>query len=365
MRLMVSAGATGGGINPALAVLQAFENKPEEVLWVGSIGGIENDLVSRAGVPFTAIPAAGLHGVGLKIFKNLWQLVRGYFAARKLIRDFKPDVLFFTGGYVAVPIGFAGRKVPMLLCVPDIEPALALQTLTRFADMVAVSTHDSIAYFSEDKQVRVVGYPTRPELRVWDREEAFSQFELSPEKPTLMVTGGSLGALSINRAIISILPELLKEMQIIHLTGNRTWHEVEAAMTELPDALSKNYRAYPFLYEAMGAAFSAADLVVSRAGASVIGELPHFGVPAILVPYPYAWRYQKTNADYLARHGAARIVRDEDLGTELLPLIRDLMLDQTKRSEMQAAVQMLATPRAAADIADLLVELASTQGGAL
>lgn len=361
----MSAGATGGGINPALAVLQAFEDSPEEVLWVGSIGGIENDLVSRAGVPFSAIPAAGVHGVGLKIFKNAWQLVRGYFAARKLIREFKPDVLFFTGGYVAIPIGLAGRKVPMLLCVPDIEPALALQTLTRFADVIAVSTEDSRRYFSKEKQVEVVGYPTRPELKIWDREEAFAQFELSPEKPTLMVTGGSLGALSINRAVISILPELLPEMQIIHLTGNRTWHEVEAAMAELPDALSKNYRAYPFLYEAMGAAFSAADLVVSRAGASVIGELPHFGVPAILVPYPYAWRYQNTNADYLVRNGAARIVNDEKLGTELLLLIKELMLDQTKRREMQVAMQNLATPRAAADISDLLVQLASSQGGAL
>jgi UDP-N-acetylglucosamine--N-acetylmuramyl-(pentapeptide) pyrophosphoryl-undecaprenol N-acetylglucosamine transferase len=365
MRLMVSAGATGGGIYPALAVLQALGNRPEEVLWVGSIGGIENDLVGRAGVPFKAIPAGGLHGVGLKVFKNLWQLIRGYFAARKLIREFKPDVLFFTGGYVAIPIGLAGHKVPILLCVPDIEPALALKTLSRFADRIAVPTEDSLAYFPEGKQVSVVGYPTRPELKVWDREEAFAQFELSPDKPTLLVTGGSLGALSINRALLAILPELLPEIQIIHLTGNRTWPEVETAMAELPDELSKNYRAYPFLYEAMGAAFTAADMVVSRAGASVIGELPHFNVPAILVPYPYAWRYQKINADYLARHGAAKIVRDEDLETDLLPQIKELIWDDSKRSDMQAAMRALATPRAAAEIADLLVELASPQGGAL
>ena len=190
MRLIVSAGATGGGINPALAVLQALGDKPEEVLWVGSIGGIENDLVSRAGVPFTAIPAAGLHGVGLKT-SSFWQLVRGYFAARKLLRDFNPDVLFFTGGFVAIPIGLAGLRVPTMLCVPDIEPALALKTLTRFADQIAVPTPDSLAYFPKRQSVKVVGYPTRPELTIWDRSEAFAQFELSPEKPTLLVTGGS------------------------------------------------------------------------------------------------------------------------------------------------------------------------------
>jgi UDP-N-acetylglucosamine--N-acetylmuramyl-(pentapeptide) pyrophosphoryl-undecaprenol N-acetylglucosamine transferase len=115
----------------------------------------------------------------------------------------------------------------------------------------------------------------------------------------------------------------------------------------------------------MGAAFTAADLVVSRAGASVIGELPQFGVPAILVPYPHAWRYQKINADYLARSGAAQIVRDEDLPEDLLPAINDLMGSEDKRSSMQAAMRSLATPRAAADIADLLVELATPQGGAL
>jgi UDP-N-acetylglucosamine--N-acetylmuramyl-(pentapeptide) pyrophosphoryl-undecaprenol N-acetylglucosamine transferase len=180
-----------------------------------------------------------------------------------------------------------------------------------------------------------------------------------------MVTGGSLGALSINRALLDILPDLLPEIQVIHLTGNRTWPEVEAAMEDLPDTLSKNYRAYPFLYEAMGAAFTAADLVVSRAGASVIGELPQFGVPAILVPYPHAWQYQKINADYLARNGAAQIVRDEDLAAELLPAINDLMKDRNKRNKMQAAMRSLAAPRAAAEIAEMLVGLASPQGGAL
>jgi UDP-N-acetylglucosamine--N-acetylmuramyl-(pentapeptide) pyrophosphoryl-undecaprenol N-acetylglucosamine transferase len=136
-------------------------------------------------------------------------------------------------------------------------------------------------------------------------------------------------------------------------------------MAELPDNLARNYRAYPFLYEAMGAAFTAADLVVSRAGASVIGELPHFEVPAILVPYPYAWRYQKINADYLARHGAAIIVRDEDLSSDLLPKIKELIHADIKRSEMQAAMRALATPQAAAEIANLLLALASPQGGAL
>jgi len=359
MRLMVSAGATGGGINPALAVLQALGDKSEAVLWVGSVGGMETDLVSRAGVPFKSIPAAGLHGKGFKAVWGVWQLVRGYFAARKLVRDFKPDVLFFTGGYVAIPTGLAGRKVPTLLCLPDIEPALALRTLARFADKVAVPVEESRQYFDERKDVEVVGYPTRPDLKPIPRDQAAAVFDLDPAKPTLMVMGGSLGARSINQALMAVLPEVLDEMQVIHLTGQLTWPEVQAFSETLPEDQAQHYRPYAFLHEEISAAFSAADLVVSRAGASILGELPTFGVPAVLVPYPHAWQYQKINAEYLAQRGAAVIVRDEDLGEDLMPTIQRLMrLDSGTTQQMRAAMESLATPGAAERIAEILHELA-------
>jgi UDP-N-acetylglucosamine--N-acetylmuramyl-(pentapeptide) pyrophosphoryl-undecaprenol N-acetylglucosamine transferase len=360
---MVSAGATGGGINPALAVLQALGDKPEEILWVGSDGGMETDLVRRAGVPFKSIPAAGLHGRGLKAVGGLWKLTQGYFAARKLIREFKPDVLFFTGGYVAIPTGLAGRSVPTLLCVPDIEPALALRTLARFADRIAVPAEKSLEYFPAGKQVQVVGYPTRQEIKPWPRQEAFAAFDLSPEKETLLVMGGSLGARSINRALMAALPSLLPRMQVIHLTGQTTWPEMEEAAKQLPAEFAQNYRAYPFLHERMAAAFTAADLVVSRAGASILGELPAFEVPAILVPYPYAWRYQVVNAEYLTERGAAVLLRDENLNEELLPLVQNLLLEEPDRlMRMSLEMKKLATPDAASKIAEMLVDLSLPSG---
>ncbi len=329
---------------------------------------MEADLVTRAGIPFKAIPAAGVHGVGLKAIWGVWQLTRGYFAARKLIREFKPDVLFFTGGYVAVPTGLAGRKIPTLLYVPDIEPALALRTLVRFADKVAVTTDNSRQYLPEDKSVSVTGYPVRQEMKVWPKDEAVAAFTLTRHKPILLVTGGSLGAQSINRAVIKALPQLLEDIQIIHLTGRQTWSEVEAAAKELPEHLAQNYRPCPYLYEEMAAAFSAADLIVSRAGASVLGELPQFSIPAILVPYPYAWRYQIINAEYLTEKGAAVVVRDENLQEELLPLVTSLLLENNAEyASMKAAMKSLATPGAAREIGKLLMELAAEkmqpQGG--
>ena len=322
---------------------------------------METDLVTRAGIPFKSIPAAGLHGRGLKAISGIWQLTRGYFAARQIIREFKPDVLFFTGGYVAIPTGLAARKVPMALCLPDIEPALALRTLARRADLITVPAEESRAYFPADSRIEVVGYPTRLSLQKMPKNEALAVFGLSPDKPTLMVTGGSLGARSINQALVANLKTLLTEMQIIHLTGELSWPEVAAAQAELSEDLQKNYRPFAYLHDRMSAAFSAADLVVSRAGASTLGELPAFGVPAILVPYPHAWRYQKVNAEYLAGRGAAVVLKDEDLVDDLIPLVRELLVsDPEKRSQMQAVMQSLAMPQAANRIAQFLQELAES-----
>ena len=322
---------------------------------------METELVRRAGVAFEGIPSAGVHGRGLKAVGGAFQLTRGFFSARKIIRRFRPDVLFFTGGYVAIPTGLAGRKLPTLLCLPDIEPALALRTLSRDADVIAVPADESKAYFPAEKRVEVVGYPTRPSMQPLPKREAREVFDLQVEMPVLMVTGGSLGARSINRAVLANLEALLPQVQIIHLTGKLTWSEVEAARDALPPDLARNYRPFAFLHERMRAAFSAADLVVSRAGASVLGELPTFGVPAVLVPYPHAWRYQKVNADYLASRDAALIVRDEELERALHGLVIELLLEQPeKRLVMQENMRALHVPDAAGRIAALLKELAAS-----
>ena len=359
MRLMVCAGATGGGVYPALAVLQALGADVDEVLWVGSEDGMEAELVAKAGIRFHPIPAAGVHGVGLAALPgNLWKLLKGVFAARKVIKDYKPDLLFFTGGYVAIPTGLAGRKAPTLLYVPDIEPGLALKLVARFANRIAVTAEDSRSYFSRKAPVAVTGYPTRTEFMDINRENAFQTFDLSPDLPTLLVFGGSKGARSINRALAAILASLLTEMQIVHITGTRTWPEMKTVQSDLPAELAARYRAYPYLHEEMGAALSIADLVVSRAGASALGEYPLFGLPAVLVPYPHAWRYQKINAEYLVKRGAAVVLKDEELEDGLLATVQGLMKSLKRREAMGSAMRKIARPNAGKRIAEMLIGLA-------
>ena len=321
---------------------------------------MEADLVARAGIEFTSIPAAGVHGVGLKRLPgNLWQLARGFVAARKLVHRLEPDVMFFTGGYVAVPMAFAGLRIPTVLFIPDIEPGLALKILARFADHIAITCQDTQAFLPDAKKAVITGYQIRPALSTWTPADAYRFFEFSPQLPTLLVTGGSLGSLTINRALVAILPDLMEHMQIIHITGQLTWPEFEHVGQSLSPQMASRYRAYPYLHAEMGAAFTVADLVVSRAGASSIGEYPHFGIPAILVPYPYAWRYQKINADYLARHGAAVILEDSDLPDQLLPKVLELMQDSDRRNQMKAAMQLRASGDAASSIAELIGQAAA------
>ena len=330
---------------------------------------METRLVERSGIPFRSIPAAGVHGISLRSLpRNLWQLGRGFFASRHILREYKPDVLFFTGGYVAVPMALAGWRVPSLLYIPDIEPGLALNTLARFADKIAVTAEDSFRYFTggtgagtgagkHPSRITLTGYPTRSDLTGWTRQTARQRLGLTDDSPVLLVSGGSKGARSINHAVLANLPALVELAQVVHITGDLDWPGVEVKMKELSKTQSSRYHAYPYLHEEMGAALAASDLALSRAGASTLGEYPLFGLPAILVPYPHAWRYQKVNADYLVQHGAAAMLEDAKLSDQILPAVKALFGQPQKLAAMRLAMQSLSHPEAAAEIGRQLLVL--------
>ncbi|MGB9640971.1 MAG: UDP-N-acetylglucosamine--N-acetylmuramyl-(pentapeptide) pyrophosphoryl-undecaprenol N-acetylglucosamine transferase [Anaerolineales bacterium] len=349
-------------------------------LWVGGIGGMEKELVRRAGFPYEEIPAAGLHGVGWKrIPGNLYQLGQGILAARTILSRFQPDVIFFTGGFLAFPVAVAARTMRWkqgrprhLLYVPDIEPALALKVIARFADHIAVTTETTRQYYPKKKDIIVSGYPTRLEHQKWvsnsnRKEEACQLFGLDSQNPIILVFGGSKGARSINNAVLANLMELLNVAQIVHITGNLDWEVVQKKIHTLkehdPSGLLNRYHAYPYLHEEMSAALAAADLTICRAGASVLGELPLFGLPAILVPYPHAWRYQQVNAEYLAQHQAALIMDDHHLTDQLLPRVSELIFHTEKLEAMRQAMKRLAKPDAAHTIAQCILELGTHRGG--
>ncbi len=334
----------------------------DDILWIGTQGEIEESLVPKFGLQLETIVGGAVVGVPwreriVNVTKLAWSLGK----ASRIIGSFKPNVLFMTGGYVNAPVAAAAwiRRVPSVIYLPDIEPGMSIRELSRFAKQVACTTEDSLNYFKAGKGI-VTGYPVRKELLAAvsvDKEVALANFNLKRGRPTLFVFGGSRGARSINRALMAALPQLLERIQVIHISGMLDWPEVKGNKDSLPQDQQAYYRAYPYLHEEMGMAFRSADLVLARAGASMLGECPAFGLPAVLVPYPFAWRYQKVNADYLSGRGAAVTVPDEDLMERLVKTVLDILFDDNQLNKMELAAKSLDTPDSANKLAQLLIDV--------
>lgn len=360
MRLMISGGGTGGHVYPALAVVQELSSSTE-IMWVGSRGGMEEALVKKAGLPYQGIAAAGLRGKNLvAAIAGLVRLIWGYTQSRQLIAAFKPDVLFVTGGYVCVPTTLAARRagVPVVIYLPDIEPGQAIKFLSRLAVKIAVTAPPAQKFFPTGLTV-VTGYPVRPELYRLDKQQARATLNIEGNRPVVLAFGGSQGARSINQAIIrpGTLAHLLQNTDLIHISGTKDAAQTQAVYQQLPPDWQRHYHLYPYLHAEMAAAFVAADVIISRAGASILGEAPAVGTPSILVPYPYSGAHQWLNARYMAEQNAAIVIPDETLADALWPAIDSLLNDPTHRATMSTAAQELARPHAAQSIAALLQEV--------
>lgn len=384
---MISGGGTGGHVYPILAVVEALlevrgwkleacpepgrrvgnrmENEESNLqlltsnfLYVGSRGGVEEGIVSREGLPFTAISTGGLRGLApWTVAGNLFKMMAGFVQSLGIVRRFAPDAALVTGGYVCAPVALATRLlgVPLLIFLPDMEPGLAIRALSRLATRVAVSFPDAAKYFAKTKVV-TAGYPVRAEFFAADKAEARKAFDLEEGLKTITVFGGSRGAHSINLALSGCLEHLLEACQVIHICGLMDARWMTERKAQLPNRLRNRYRAYSYLHEEMPSALAAADLAVARAGAATLGEFPALSLPSILVPYPYAGQHQEINADYLVSHGAAVKIADADLNKKLLPTILSLLSDDAL-AKMSERARALARPQAAQCIAEELRQI--------
>jgi UDP-N-acetylglucosamine--N-acetylmuramyl-(pentapeptide) pyrophosphoryl-undecaprenol N-acetylglucosamine transferase len=241
------------------------------------------------------------------------------------------------------------------------QPGLAIKSLAHFADRVVVTAPTAASYFRPG-QALVTGYPVRHELFERSHAEARVRLGLNAQAEglaTLLVFGGSQGAHTINQAVSDHIEALLEVAQVIHISGQRDAEWAQLRRASLPASLQARYYLYAYLHEEMVDALLAADVVVSRAGASILGEFPAAGLPAVLVPYPYAGAHQWDNARYLVEAGAAIAIADADLGTALVPTVLDLLADDERRATLGRAACALARPDAAQRIAALLADLSS------
>lgn len=368
MRLALSGGGTGGHVYPALSIAGALQRElPRgdrlEVLYVGSTGGAESDIVERAGIPLRTISSAPIRGrMPWEMAANAAKVSAGVAQARAVLRDFAPQVVLSTGGYASFPVALAARsrRIPLAVYLPDLYPGWAVRAIARLAQKVTVTAAESLRRMPQGKTL-VTGYPVREEFWKANRSGGRERLGLDQEEKILFVTGASQGAHSINKAIASDLSGLLELCEVIHLSGHADEPWLSEIRDGLPDDLRARYHLFAYLHDDTPWAMAAADLAICRSGASVMGELPAVGLPAVLVPYPYAGGHQRINARHLAQNGAAVVLDDDDLD-KMLPLVGQLLHDEERLRSMRAAARRLARPDAAKRIATVLLELAGEAG---
>lgn len=365
-RVLLAGGGTGGHVYPLLTVVEALREADGgvEIRYLGRGGSVEERLAQKQGLAFCPMPAGGVHGMApWRAAANLAKLAAGLRVARREVHRFAPDVVLVTGGYVSVPAAVAGWLAgrPVVVCLPDMEPGMAVRFLSRLAAAVTVSFEEVARRLPAGKAV-VTGYPVRRALIAGDRAAARDCLGVKADERVLVVLGGSSGARNINSAVLSVLPGLLELARVFHITGPADYERVRAARDALDTCNQERYRIYSYVEEELPHLLWAADLVVARAGAATLGELPAVGVPSILVPGTFAGGHQMLNATYLQDRGGAVIVEDAALTERLLPTVRHLLQDPQRLARMAAAVKALAKPEASRAIVQVLQRTADGRG---
>ncbi|MBP1763084.1 MAG: UDP-N-acetylglucosamine--N-acetylmuramyl-(pentapeptide) pyrophosphoryl-undecaprenol [Firmicutes bacterium] len=372
MRIIMVGGGTGGHIYPAVTIARAIQSEvPDcQVLFVGTAQGLEADIIPKEGFDFTTIDICGLERkISWKNVKTLGKIAGSIWQSWKIIRDFQPDLLIGTGGYTCGPVLLAGSLmgIPTLIQEQNVVPGITNKILAKFVNLVAVGYPEAATAFHDEKKVIVTGNPIRDDVISVSREEGLAAFGLDPAKLTLLVSGGSRGARSINRAMEFVCRQIIErnDVQILHVTGQSEYNDVVGKYKQqgIGDGTAGNIIVKPYLYN-MPLALAVADLVVFRAGAVGLAEITARGIPSILIPYPYAAEnHQEFNARALEKAGAAVLIRDFDLtGPVLHTTIMELVENRDRLARMAAASKKLGRPQAARDIVQAALSLVSTYG---
>jgi len=369
MRVLISGGGTGGHVYPALAVAQQLQQHYDaDILYLGSDDGLETRLVPAAGLRLKTIQAGKLQRfVSWRTVTGVARVPVGMAQAIGIVRAFRPDVAFTSGGYVAVPAGVAARLngTPLLMHQQDVSPNLSNKLLAPLATRISVAFADSLRYFPTQKTLQL-GNPIRQailDVRAVSPQQARTHLGLAPDVPLVLVTGGSQGARHLNQTVCHALPELLKQCQVLHISGSNLFNETRdlAEQTLTGVETRQRYRLEPYMDEEMPLALQAADLVLCRSGASVLSELAVLGKPSVLVPLPPAIGSspQEANAAMFQREHAAEVILNDLLKPEaMIERVTYILSQPACLQTMSDAATTLAKPDATQEIVETIVTLA-------
>lgn len=313
-RIILTGGGTAGHVTPNLALLPSLRKEEFEIHYIGSYNGIERHLIEDAGIPYDGISSGKLRRYfDIKNFSDPLRVLKGYGQAKRLMKQYRPDIVFSKGGFVSVPVVLAAKhyKIPVIIHESDMTPGLANKICIPAAQKVCCNFPETLNYLPKDKAV-LSGSPIREELLTGDRLSGLQYAGLSANRPVILVIGGSLGSVTVNHAVRSILPKLLSQFQVIHICGKGNLDESLIG--------TSGYVQYEYVDKPLRHLFAAADLIISRAGANSICEILALRKPNILIPLSAAASRgdQILNANSFAKQGFSTVLEEEVLTSDTL-----------------------------------------------
>ena len=343
-RIILTGGGTAGHVTPNIALLPRLKELGYDIHYIGSYTGIEKELIEQFGIPYHGISSGKLRRYfSLQNFTDPFRVLKGFGEANKLIKSLKPDVIFSKGGFVSVPVVMAGKKchVPTIIHESDMTPGLANKLSIPSATKVCCNFPETLEHLPKEKAV-LTGSPIRQELLSGSKEAALAFCGLTPDKPVILIVGGSLGSVAVNNAVRAILPELLKEFHVIHLCGKG---KTDESLRNL-----KGYVQFEYIKQELKDLFALCDIVISRAGANAICELLALHKPSLLIPLSAnaSRGDQILNARSFERQGFSVVLEEEELNNQvLLDAIhklydkRDAYISAMKQSSQQDSINTI------------------------
>lgn len=364
MRVLFAGGGTAGHINPALSVADYMKEKDAdfEALFIGTEHGLEKKLVPAAGYKIKYIDIRGFDRKHiLRNFAVLYKLEKSKHVCRKIIREFKPDAVVCTGGYVSGPVSMAAHKegIPSIIHEQNVYPGLTVKGAEGYVNHVAISFEETRAHMKKPEKCVLTGNPIRGKILCADKATARAELGIS-DKPFVLVFGGSLGAAKINETMVGVLKKLIRDNEISLLfgTGDRNFAEYSKRLKDEGIELTDDIKVVPYINN-MSTAMAAADVVVSRAGAITVSEIAALKKPSILIPSPNVVRnHQEQNARELEKNNAAVVLTEDILTSDILyDKIMEMTLDKERLADMSKNVAKLAVTDALDRIYDLILKI--------
>ena len=363
MRLVISGGGTGGHIYPALALIEALkaEGKLDDVLYVGTQRGLESRIVPATGLKFATLDLQGFkRSLSLSNVTTVKKFIGSLGQAKKLLRDFKPDIVVGTGGYVSGAILYAAARmhIPTVIHESNSVAGVTNKFLSHFVDRVAIVFPEVASSFPA-KKVVVTGNPRAQQVAGLKPNDRLKDFGLDPHKRTLLIFGGSRGAPKINAAAVAALPIWAKaDFQVLFATGRSHYDAINAGLPALPASI----KVVPYIDD-MPSILPDIGLLISRAGATTLAEITALGIPAILIPSPnVTHHHQYLNAQSLTKKGAALTITEPELNQDFPQQVVTLMEDDAKRAAMAQASKKLGVPDASDQLIAVMTTLLTKRG---